>query len=219
MEVEIKYKPSFATLFVRLVKGSSIVAESDAMVSMTPNVDIQTRMNGNFISALLRKFFGNESFFINEFSLKNGAEGKLVLSQPVPGDIVEINLENSSMYLQPGAYIASEPTVKLNLSWAGFKSWWSGEGLFRLMVNGTGKVWLGGYGGVFSKEVDGEYIVDTGHLLAYEPTMALNIGLAAGVFSSFFGGEGFVSKMQGKGKILLQSRSIDGLASWTRGQI
>ena len=49
--------------------------------------------------------------------------------------------------------------------------------------------------------------------------MELNIGLAGGMFSSFFGGEGFVSRMKGKGKIILQSRNIDGLASWTRGHI
>ena len=219
MEVEVKYRPSFATLFVQLGKGSSITAESDAMVSMPSNVAIHTRMNGNFFTALMRKFFGNESFFINDYTLKSGSEGQLVLGQPVPGDIAEVVLENEELYLQPGAYIASEPSVSLKLSWAGFKSWWSGEGLFRLKVGGNGRVWLGGYGGIFEKQVDGEYVVDTGHLLAYDPTMELDIGLAGGLFSSFFGGEGFVSRMKGRGRIILQSRSIDGLASWTKGHM
>ena len=33
-------------------------------------------------------------------------------------------------------------------------------------------------------------------------------------FSSFFGGEGFVTRMEGKGKIIIQTRSLSGLADW-----
>ena len=65
MDVVVKYRPSFATLFVKLSSNSKITAESDAMLSMTTNVDIKTKMNGNIFSAFMRKFFGNESFFIN----------------------------------------------------------------------------------------------------------------------------------------------------------
>ena len=95
--------------------------------------------------------------------------------------------------------------VKLGLRWAGIRSWFAGEGLFR-RVSGNGPVWLGGYGSSFERDVKDTYDVDSSHLLAYEPTVSLKIGLAGGVFSSFFGGEGFVSKMQGEGKIYLQSR-------------
>ena len=69
------------------------------------------------------------------------------------------------------------------------------------------------------KEVDGEYIVDTNHLLAYEPSLTLKVALSGGIFSSFFGGEGFVSRMEGTGKIWMQSRSLDSLSSWTNGHL
>ena len=44
--------------------------------------------------------------------------------------------------------------------------------------------------------------------------MKLKIQLAGGVFSSFFGGEGLVTRVEGKGKIVIQTRSLSGLAGW-----
>jgi uncharacterized protein (AIM24 family) len=44
--------------------------------------------------------------------------------------------------------------------------------------------------------------------------MKLKPQLAGGIFSSFFGGEGFVTRIEGKGKIYIQTRNISGLASW-----
>ena len=82
------------------------------------------------------------------------------------------------------------------------------------MVSGTGTLWYGAYGGLLEKEIDGQYIVDTSHLVAYEPEMKLKIQLAGGVFSSFFGGEGLVTRVEGKGKIVIQTRSLSGLAGW-----
>ena len=34
------------------------------------------------------------------------------------------------------------------------------------------------------------------------------------VFGSFLGGEGFVSRLEGSGKYIIQTRSLSGLASW-----
>jgi uncharacterized protein (TIGR00266 family) len=220
MKVDIRYKPAFATIFVTLMAGESIVAESDAMASMSTGTLMKTRFNGGFFRAILRKLFGGESLFVNEFSCPPDKQSvELVLTQPTPGDVEAIELNDSTVFLQPGAYIASTPGVKLKLGWAGFASWFGREGLFRLKVCGTGTVWMGGYGGVFTREVRGEYVVDTGHLLGYEPGLAIKVGLSGGIFSSFFGGEGFVSRIKGTGKIYMQSRSMDGLASWTNGHL
>ena len=104
--------------------------------------------------------------------------------------------------------------MSLGIKWAGLKSWFAREGLFKLTVSGQGTVWYGAYGGLLEKEVDGDYIVDTSHLVAYEPQMKLNIQLSGGLFSSFFGGEGFVTRLEGKGKIIIQTRSLSGLADW-----
>jgi uncharacterized protein (AIM24 family) len=62
--------------------------------------------------------------------------------------------------------------------------------------------------------LDGELIVDTSHLVIYEPQLKLKVQLAGGLFSSFFGGEGLVTRVQGKGDIVIQTRSLQGLKSW-----
>ena len=70
------------------------------------------------------------------------------------------------------------------------------------------------YGGIIEKQVVGEYIVDSGYLVAYEPHLKLSLRLAGGIISSITSGEGIVTKVTGNGKIQLQSRSLEGLASW-----
>jgi uncharacterized protein (TIGR00266 family) len=220
MRVELKFKPAFTALFAQLAPGDAIIAESDAMASMSSHTRIKTCFNGGFFVAWLRKIFGHESLFINEYSCPQGSgEAHLVLTQPTPGDVVEVNLAGTALFLQPGAFIACDPTVAFGVGWAGFRSWFAGEGIFRLRVSGQGRVWLGAYGGIVPRTVTGAYIVDTGHLLAYEPTLRLNIVLSGGIFSSFFGGEGFVSRMEGQGRLYMQSRSLDGLAAWTNSQL
>ena len=57
--------------------------------------------------------------------------------------------------------------------------------------------------------------MDTSHLVAYEPQLKLKAQLSGGLFSSFFSGEGLVTRIEGKGKIIIQTRSMSGLASWT----
>jgi uncharacterized protein (TIGR00266 family) len=128
-------------------------------------------------------------------------------------------LDGGSFCFQPGAYIASTPDTILGLGWAGIASMVGREGLFRLSVQGQGSVWFGAYGALVEKELDGECIVDTGHLVAYEPTINLHMQLAGGIFSSLFSGEGLVTRLEGKGKYYLQTRSISGLAGWLNPKI
>ena len=218
MNVEVRHRPSFATIFAELGPGDAITAESDAMASMDSEVEMTTGFNGGFFLGLLLKFFGGESLFVNTFrTVKEKAQ--LVLTQGTPGDIQEVQLNNETLLLQPGAFIAATAGVKMGVGWAGFASFIGREGLFRLKVSGTGTLWFGAYGGIFEREIDREYVVDTGHLVAYEPTISLKMALAGGIFSSFFSGEGLVSRIQGQGRIYLQSRSMDGLASWTNGHL
>jgi uncharacterized protein (AIM24 family) len=56
--------------------------------------------------------------------------------------------------------------------------------------------------------------VDTSHLVIYEPQLKLKIQMAGGIFSSFLGGEGLVTRVNGKGNVVIQTRSLEGLKSW-----
>ncbi|MBX3426422.1 MAG: TIGR00266 family protein [Pirellulales bacterium] len=217
MQTEIRNRPSFANVLVQLDVGDRIVAEAGAMAMMSGSVAMTTRWSGGPLRAVLKRIFGSESLFVNEFTA-NGP-GELVLTQAVPGDIECLALAGTTLYLQPGAYLASDPDVKLELGWAGWRSFIVGEGLFRLKVSGQGRVWFGAYGGIFSREVDEEYIVDSGHLVAYEPTIQIRVGMAGGLLTSFFSGEGIVTRVRGPGRIYMQSRNFSALAAWTNSHL
>ena len=214
MNTTIEGRPAFAYMHVDLDPSESIVAEADAMSSMSSDLDMDAKFNGGFFSGLCKKFLGGESLFVNVF--KNNTDGprRVTVVQPTPGDMGAIELQGNSLCLQPGAYIASTPEVKLGLKWAGLASFIGGEGLFKLVISGWGTVWYGAYGSLMERAVDGEFIVDSGHLVTYEPQMKLKVQLAGGLFSSFFGGEGLVTRVEGKGIIVLQTRSLSGLKSW-----
>lgn len=214
MEVNIQGKPAFAHLKVTLQPGESILAESDAMLEMQPQLSFKTGFNGGFLRAVVRKFFGGESLFINTFKNETSTPLQVAFTQGIPGDIYELELNNESFCLQNGAYIASEPSVKLGVKWAGLGSFIGREGLFKLVVSGKGKVYFGSYGGIVEKTIHGELIVDSGHLIAYDPNMKLKATLPAGIITSIFSGEGLVTRVEGNGKLFIQTRSFSGLASW-----
>ncbi|MEL6930277.1 MAG: TIGR00266 family protein [Cyanobacteria bacterium J06600_6] len=219
MECEIKYKPAFSAIFVTLEPGEKIIAESGAMATMDGHVTIKTELSGSLLEAIAKKFFGGESLFINTFSNETKQYATLVLTQSVVGDIEEIEIHGKDMYFQPGAYIASTPGIKLGVRWAGFTSWFAGEGLFKLRLSGKGKAYFGAYGGITKKAINGEFIVDTGHLVAYEPGIEMGIKLSNGLIGSLTSGEGFVNRLTGRGNIYLQSRSIGGLVGFLRSKV
>ncbi len=214
MESEIIGKPAFAYVNVVLAPGESLVAQPDAMSSMDADLDLQAKLNGGILGGLLRKYLGGESLFINHFTNNTGAARRLTLVQKTPGDVDCVDLNGDTIYFQPGAYLCSTPGVQLSLKWAGLASFIGGEGLFKLKLTGTGRVWYGCYGALLEKEVDGEVIVDSSHLVAYRDGIRLKVQLSGGIFSSFFSGEGLVTRVEGKGRIVIQTRSISGLAKW-----
>lgn len=214
VKYDIRYKPAFAAIFITLEPGDSIIAEAGAMTSMDGRLSIKTQFSGGFFSALLRKFLGGESLFVNVFENKTSEPLSVTLTQSIIGDIESLELTGNEICFQPGAYIASTPKIKLGVRWAGFASWFMGEGLFKLKVSGQGTVFFGAYGGLSKQNISGEFIVDNGHLVAYSPNIKMSIGLSGGLISSFTSGEGLVNRLKGNGVIYLQSRSIGGLVGF-----
>lgn len=214
MKTEIKGGQAFSYLEVTLAPGETLITESDAMSTMDAALDLQAKFNGGFIKGLLRKYLGGESLFINHFTNNTNSERRMTVVQGTPGEVRHVQLNDDTFYVQPSAFLACKPGVKLGLEWAGLVSFIAREGLFRLKLSGTGDVFYGAYGALLEREIDGEYIVDTSHLVAYEPGIKLKLQLAGGIFSSLFGGEGLVTRVEGKGKIIIQTRSITGLAGW-----
>jgi uncharacterized protein (TIGR00266 family) len=214
MKAEIKGGKAFSYVDIDLEPGESLVTESDAMSSMDADLDLGASFNGGFFSGLLKKLLGGETLFVSKFTNNTASARRLTIVQPTPGELRRLSLNDESFNLQPGAFLACTEGVTLGLRWAGFVSWIAREGLFKMQVSGTGEVFYGAYGALLEKEIDGEYVVDTSHLVAYEPSIKLKLQLAGGLFSSLFGGEGLVTRVEGKGKIIIQSRSLSGLAGW-----
>ena len=214
MKWSIEGAPAFAHIQMELDPGESVITESGAMASMSSELDMQANMNGNFFSALAKKFLGGESFFISTFSNKTSLPKQITITQGTPGDIRAVQLNGGSVCLQPGAYIACTDGIKLKTRFAGFGSLIAREGLFRLEAEGTGTLWYGAYGGMIEKEVKGSYIVDTAHLVSYDRHLKLKTQLSGDLISSLTSGEGFVTRIEGNGKIVIQTRSIHGLSGW-----
>lgn len=219
MKYDVRYKPTFATVFVMLQPGEKIVAEAGAMASMDGGVELTTQFSGGFIPALLKAFLGGESMFINTFRNQSLIPKQVVLTQSTIGDITCLELNDKELCLQPGAYIGHAGNINLTVGWAGFSSWIAGEGLFKLKISGRGIVFIGAYGGLSKRTVNQEFIVDTGHLVAYDPSLKMNIKLSGGLFGSITSGEGLVNKITGNGEIYLQSRSVDGIVRFLRPKL
>jgi uncharacterized protein (TIGR00266 family) len=202
---------------VDLEPGEEVIAESGAMQSMSGELDMKAVTNGNVLSALGKKWFGGEAFFINRFTNNADKTLRVTIAQDVPGEIIQLDMtDGQELNLQRGAYLGHIGDIKLKASWAGFISWFSGEGLVKLSAKcvGRGTLFFGAYGGITKRRVQGELKVDDGHLVAYDPGLKLKLALSGGLFASLFGGEGFVTRVVGTGDIHIQTRSVKGLAAW-----
>src|SRR5450759_96760 len=94
MQYEIMYQPSYSLLELQLDLSESVVAESDAMVSMTPSVKMETGAKGGLFGALKRAV-GGESMFQNTFTAQDGP-GRLAFAPTMVGDIAAREMRGES---------------------------------------------------------------------------------------------------------------------------
>ena len=210
---EILHQPSFALAVVQLAAEQSIQAEAGAMVSMSANVELQSQMKGGVMGALKRAV-GGESAFVSTFTARGGP-GEVTFAPGSPGDIAAIDLSNQLFFVQSSSYLAGDAGLQVDTRWGGAKSFFGGEGLFVLQVSGTGLLLLSSFGAIHRKRLAaGErYVVDTGHLVAWEGTTQYTLRkAAAGFFRSMVSGEGVVAEFTGPGEILIQTRNLAALA-------
>ncbi len=214
MKQEIKHGPSFASLFLDLEPGEKVRTEAGAMAGMSSNMKISTKVYGGFIRALLRKLLGGESVFQNTYT-PDGEPGQLILSPTTPGEIRHATLEKGKpLTLQASSFLASSPDISMKTAYGGLKSMLSGEGLFLLKMSGEGDLWFNAYGNITEIDVDGQYIVDTGHIVAFEDGLKFKVKKVGGFKSTLLSGEGFVMNFSGKGKLYIQSRTVSSLLGW-----
>ncbi|MBN1945893.1 MAG: TIGR00266 family protein [Bradymonadales bacterium] len=211
MNIEIYYKPAHAVARVVLNQGESIVAESGAMVSMSNTIQIQTAAGG--IMSGLKRMLAGESFFRNTF-LADSGPGEVLLAPPLCGDLTVLPVEGTGWFIQSSSYLASTPGIEITSKLGGFKTFFAGEGVFLLKAFGQGQVVVGAYGGLERVDVEGQMIIDTGHLVAWQDTPELTYRVTkagSGWIASWMSGEGLVCEFTGHGTVWIQSRNPSGV--------
>jgi uncharacterized protein (TIGR00266 family) len=208
MQIKIIKGPGNPAAEIELAANECVTTEGGSMMAMTDGLTISTdtrqKSKGGMLSGLKRLVSG-ESYFLNHFRAGSSG-GKLWLASTLPGDLCVLQVSGLNLVAEGGSYLASEEGVQIDSSWQGFKNLLSGEGLFWLRVTGEGQIVLSSFGAIFMVEVDGEYVVDTGHIVAFEETLNFEVVKAAkSLIGSFLGGEGFVCRFSGKGKLWIQS--------------
>lgn len=211
---EIVYQGAFALAVVNLQAEQAIAAEAGAMVSMSANMDLYAEMKGGVFGALKRAV-GGESAFVSTFTAKGGP-GEVTFAPGAPGDVAGIEMQNQTFMVQSSSYLAGDISLVVDTKFGGAKSFFGGEGMFVLQVSGTGLLLVSSFGAIHRKTLrPGEpYVVDTGHLVAWEGHMQYNLRKAAksGFFRSFLSGEGMVAEFMGPGEILIQTRNLAAFA-------
>jgi len=210
MHVEIEHRPGNSAAKVSLDPMETLISEGGSMIATSGDMNIETttrqRGSGGFFAAAKRLLAG-ESFFLNHFTA-GGNGGEVYLATTLPGDMIHTQMEGQNLIVQSGSFVACAPSVEIDLGWQGFKALFSGESVFWLKVSGQGDLILCSFGASYPVEVDGEHIVDTGHIVAFDETLDFKITKAGKSWiGSFLGGEGLVCKFHGHGTVWCQSHN------------
>lgn len=226
---EITHGPSFALLRVDLQPGQTFVAEAGAMVARNQHVDMAVKMNagksGGFfamvkaiIIAMIRKFVGGETFFVNHFTTPQA--GSVWVAPSLTGQIHHRRLNGETIILSTGAYMGHVGDIDIKMKFGGIKALLAKEGAFFLEVSGQGDLWFNSYGGIHVVDINGPFIVDNGHLVGYEGQLSFNIRTAGGgVMGMMASGEGLVCEFNGQGRVYMQSRNLSALVDWLGGMM
>ena len=212
MKVELLSRPASTAAEIYLDAGETITAEVGAMIGMSTQITVETttrsqKGKGGILKGIKRMFSG-ENFFLNHFT-SNSDQQRLILGPALIGDVVSRELNGESIIVQGSSWLASTGGIELDTNWQGWGSaLFSGESIFWINCSGTGTVLLNSFGGIYEVDVDGEYVVDTGHIVAFDDTLQFSIGKASSSWiGSFLSGEGLVCRFKGVGKVYCQTHN------------
>jgi uncharacterized protein (TIGR00266 family) len=216
MQYKILARPSASVARLKLDDGESITCEVGAMIAMTPGFEVETTTrkkggSGGGIGKALKRLLAGESLFLNHFTAVD-QDQSLIIGPRMLGDIVHFPLRHGSLIVQGSSWLASDTDVEIDATWQGLsKAMFSGESMFWLKCSGRGNLFLSSFGAIYEEYIDGEHIVDTGHIVAFEDTLQFKLVKAGtSLISSFLGGEGFVCKFSGQGRLFVQSHNPPG---------
>lgn len=208
-EYKIEGRPDYGFLTVQIPANETLKVEASAMAIMDTHLEMKTKFKGG-----LGRFLTGENIFVNEFKAAKGA-GEIGIAPGTPGDLIHQYMDGQTLFLQNSAFVAATMGVELETKWQGMlKGFFSGESFFLIRASGKGDLWFNSYGAIIEIDVEDDYVVDTGNIVAFTDGMDYEITKVGGYKSLFFSGEGFVCRFRGKGKVWIQTRNAQAFVSW-----
>lgn len=214
---QIEHSPAYSSLILNLQPNQTVLVESGAMAAMDSCIKMKSRMHGGLMKGIGR-MLGGESLFISEFTAKNQS-GQIYISPGVPGEVQHYRLNGNNLMVQSSGFVACSPSVELNTKFQGVRGFFSGESLFLIRAMGEGDFWFSSYGAILEIPVEGDYVVDTSYIVAFEDTLDYNVEVISGLSfrglrTGILGGEGLVCRFRGRGRLWVQSRELYGLINF-----
>jgi uncharacterized protein (TIGR00266 family) len=205
----IEGQPDYAFLTVTIPANETLKVEASAMATMDTHLVMKTKFRGG-----LGRLMTGESIFLNEFTASRGA-AEIGIAPGAPGDLRHVYLQDETIYLQNSAYVASTDGVDVASKWQGLtRGFFSGESFFLIRAQGRGDLWFSSYGGIIEIDIDGDYVVDTGNIVAFTEGLEYSITKLGSYKSLFFSGEGLVCRFKGRGKVWIQTRKAAAFVAW-----
>jgi uncharacterized protein (TIGR00266 family) len=214
---------------VELDPGEGAVAEAGTMMYMTHGIQMETifgdgssQQSQGVMGALLgagKRILTGESLFMTVFT--NGAQGKakVAFGAPYPGKILPMDLRALGGHLvcQKDSFLCAARGVSVGIAFqkklgVGL---FGGEGFIMQKLEGDGLCFVHAGGNMQHFDLKpGETLrVDTGCLVALQPSVNYDIQFVGGIKTALFGGEGiFFATLQGPGRVWLQSLPLSRMA-------
>jgi uncharacterized protein (TIGR00266 family) len=213
---------------VELDPQEAVVAEAGGMMYMEDGVEMETifgdgsQQNSGFLGALMgagKRLITGESLFMTVFQNRGYGKKKVAFAAPYPGKIVPVLLADigGELIAQKDAFLCAAKGVSVGIAFqkrigAGL---FGGEGFIMQRLTGDGWAFVHAGGTLMQRDLGpGETLrVDTGCIVAFQPTVDYDIQFVGKIKSALFGGEGlFFATLRGPGRVWLQSLPFSRMA-------
>ncbi|KAF1938546.1 DUF124-domain-containing protein [Clathrospora elynae] len=205
----VSHRDTNTILTVQLAIGCPFTAKPGVMIAMSPTLTLKGTLKFSIKKALIG---GDMSK-----SIYTGP-GELLLAPAAIGDITIIKLGGHEQWsVGKDAFLACTQGIITEYKSQGIgKAMFSGEGLFVYKVSGMGVLWVTSFGAIIRKDLqkDEKYIIDNGHLVAWNCKYVLERVSSGGIISNMASGEGLVCKFTGPGTVFMQTRNAAAFGQW-----
>ncbi|CAG8083216.1 unnamed protein product [Penicillium olsonii] len=205
----ISHRDTNSLLTIQLAMMAPLTVRPGAMIAMSHTITLR-----GTIHVTWKKVLAGGSMSMSKY---NGP-GELLLAPPMLGDIIvhRVVKGEEGWRISRDAFLAHTSGVThKDASQSITQAFFSGEGLFVYSITGEGLLWMQSFGAIVKKDLAPKelYIVDNGHLVAWNCKYEITRVASGGLLSSFSSGEGLVCRFTGPGTVYIQTRNLNAFAA------